>query len=1141
MSKALATKNVAAILLAVVMVFGFAFSFATPAKADVLSDLQAQISSLLAQIAALQGGSSSTVGGSCTTFTQNLTVGSTGGEVMAVQKFLNSHGAVISATGAGSPGNESSYFGAKTKAAVSKFQVANGISPTAGYWGALTRAKANSMCTGTVPGTTPITGNGLKVALAADNPTYGALVQGQAIAELAKFTFSNPTGAPITVTNLAFKRIGVSSDSTLANVYLFNGATRLTDSAGVSNTAFNFNASSGLFVVPAGSSITISVRSDIAASTNGQQVGVQLTSVSASGLLDSSVVLPITGSALLISSATLATVDFASGTTPATNTNLTPANDIVVWQNVATIGTRAVNLTSFQLRNLGSIGLNDVRNLRLYVDGVQVGNAIPNLVAGETSVAWDLTAAPKRLESGGRTIKVVGDVVGGSSLTMQFSLRRAADARFIDTELGQPILATAASSAFSARSSGVQTIGSATVSLVKANTSPSSNLTLGASNQKLASFELRASGEDVKIESLYVNAAVSAGGAQGLDNGKVFVDGVQVGSTKDLTETTAGVGEDVQFTFGSSFIAKAGAVHMVDIYADVKSATGTSFTSGQTVTVTLDGDSNSSNAFGQVSLTAVDVPASDVAGNTLTISSATLTATKYSGYGNQTIIAGTANARLGSFTLSSGSTEGVNLNTIVVNLSADEYASITDLRLVDTATGAQIGTAKPSPSTDNSFSVNFNVPVSSTKTIDVVGNIKSGANVGTWIATLDETTGGLGMTTSNSVTLDTNGVADTGNDVDLQTITIGTGTLTQSTGTSPDNANVIAGSNGVKVGSFNFTASNSAFTVQELAVTIPANAATSVSSVTLKWAANTTGVSQALALSSGTQANATATFTGLTFAIPMNETKTIDVYVDVPTIANGATSGTAITASLSWITGFKAVDSSGTASTTMASYANLSSASVSGKGTMYVRKSKPTLAAVALDSTTLSAGSNQVLGRFSVTADSAGKIDWGSVVITLSKRAALTTGATTTLALWSGSNQIAGTFATTSGSLLGGLDACENQTTCLLHFRPTTVETVEAGTSKTYEIRGTVGGIASGANNIDASIANPQTSASSTAVFGSAAGTQGVSTAASFAWSDWSDLSDHSSSATGASTSDWVGDYLVKTLPLTVGSRSVNF
>ena len=1130
MSKALATKNVAAVLLAVVMVFGFAFSFATPAKADTVTDLQAQIQALLAQISSLQGSTSATTGAGCHTFTRNHSMGNSGGEVMWIQQFLNGHGYQVAASGAGSPGNESAYFGAKTKAAIAAWQAAAGISPAAGYWGPITRAKANAICAGTVTGPsvpgTPITGNGLKVALAADNPTYAALVQGQAIAELAKFTFSNPSGAPITVTNLAFKRIGVSSDSTLANVYLFQGNTRITDSAGVSNTLFNFNAPSGLFTVPAGSSVSISVRSDIAGSTSGQQVGVQLTNVSASGLLDTSVVLPITGSALLISSATLATIDFGATTLPSVNTNVTPAADAVVWQNTVTIGTRAVNLTSFQLRNLGSIGLNDVRNLRLYVDGVQVGGAVANLTSGEVSASWDLSAAPKRLETGGRVFKVLGDVVGGSSLTFQFSLRRAADARMIDTELNQPVLATANSSAFSARSSGLQTVGSAAVSVTKANASPSSNVTLGASNVKFATFELRASGEDVKIESLDVQANTTLD--HGLDNGKVFVDGVQVGSTKDLTDAT-----DVNFTFGSSFIAKAGAVHIIDIYADAKTSTGAAFASGDTAAITL--GQGASNAFGQISLASVNVPGSDVTANTLTISSATLTATKFSGYGNQTIIAGTSNARLGSFTLSSGSTEGTNVNTILVNLSSDEAASITDLRLVDTATGAQIGSTKPTPSTANSFSVNLNVPVSSTKTIDLVGTIKSGSNAGTWAADIDSTSGGTGLSTGNSVTI--------GTTVTLQTITVGSGTLTPSTGTSPDNANVIAGSNDVKVGSFNFTGSNSAFTVQELIVKVPANAATSVSAVTLKWTGGPVGgVSQALTLSSGAQTHATATFTGLTFAIPVNETKTLDVYVNIPTIQNGATSGSAISAVLDWNDGFKAVDSAGTASTTMGgAFADLNGAGTSGKGTMYVRKSKPSVSSVALDSMTLTAGSDQVLGRFMVTSDAAGKIDWGSVVVTLNKTAALTTGATTTLALWSGSNQIAGSFATTTGSLVGGLDACQNQTTCLLHFRPTAVETIEAGTSKTYELRGTVGGIASGANNISASIANPQTTASLTAVFSSAAGTQGVSTEASFAWSDWSDLSDHSSSATGSNTSDWTGDYLVKTLPLTIGSRSVNF
>jgi peptidoglycan hydrolase-like protein with peptidoglycan-binding domain len=143
MSKSLATKNVAAVVLGLGLMLAFAFAFATPAKAQSVADLQAQINALLAQIAALQGGTS---GGACFTFTRNHQQGDSGGEVMEIQKFLNRSGAQVAASGAGSPGNETAAFGPLTKAAVAKYQSMNGIAPAAGYWGPITRAKANSMC-----------------------------------------------------------------------------------------------------------------------------------------------------------------------------------------------------------------------------------------------------------------------------------------------------------------------------------------------------------------------------------------------------------------------------------------------------------------------------------------------------------------------------------------------------------------------------------------------------------------------------------------------------------------------------------------------------------------------------------------------------------------------------------------------------------------------------------------------------------------------------------------------------------------------------------------------------------------------------------------------------------------------------------
>lgn len=78
-------------------------------------------------------------------FSRNLTIGSRGEDVQKLQQILNSDPATrISQTGAGSPGNETTYFGPATKNAVVKYQQKQGIVPASGYVGPLTRNKLNN-------------------------------------------------------------------------------------------------------------------------------------------------------------------------------------------------------------------------------------------------------------------------------------------------------------------------------------------------------------------------------------------------------------------------------------------------------------------------------------------------------------------------------------------------------------------------------------------------------------------------------------------------------------------------------------------------------------------------------------------------------------------------------------------------------------------------------------------------------------------------------------------------------------------------------------------------------------------------------------------------------------------------------------
>ncbi len=76
-------------------------------------------------------------------FTKNLFLGVLDNEVVRLQQYLNSHGFILAKIGAGSPGKETRYFGPITQSAVARFQKANKIIPSAGYFGPKTRAYIN--------------------------------------------------------------------------------------------------------------------------------------------------------------------------------------------------------------------------------------------------------------------------------------------------------------------------------------------------------------------------------------------------------------------------------------------------------------------------------------------------------------------------------------------------------------------------------------------------------------------------------------------------------------------------------------------------------------------------------------------------------------------------------------------------------------------------------------------------------------------------------------------------------------------------------------------------------------------------------------------------------------------------------------
>ncbi len=253
---------------------------AIPASAQTTAELTAQINSLLAMIAQLQAqvaGGSSSSSSSCAMFTSDLTVGSTGSQVSDLQKWLVSKGYLVMPAGV-SYGN----FGSLTRAALAKYQAEAGISPAAGYFGPMTRAKLNAMCstgssstTGgtTNSGSTGISTVGAEGTLAVTQSNSGLVstaYEGDSMkgilgfdveaknSDIAVQRIKIALGSSTTIYNKIYKKFYVTSGSdTLASVDL-NSSTVIKDGGTYYITISGFN-----LVVPKGAKKNVTIKADV--------------------------------------------------------------------------------------------------------------------------------------------------------------------------------------------------------------------------------------------------------------------------------------------------------------------------------------------------------------------------------------------------------------------------------------------------------------------------------------------------------------------------------------------------------------------------------------------------------------------------------------------------------------------------------------------------------------------------------------------------------------------------------------------------------------------------------------------------------------------------------------------------------------
>ena len=977
------------------------------------------------------------------TFSTTLKVGSTGQAVKDLQMVLNSDQAtMVAATGVGSAGMESTYFGNLTKMAVIKFQNKYaaeilhpvGLTAGTGIVGPSTRAQLNKMggtVTSTSTSTTTASSGAVSVMLSATQPMNGsAVVTGQAGATLANLTFSGNG----TVSAITLNRGGVSDQSTLTNVYLFDGATRLTDGYSFNNLGTLVMNNVNLAV---NGTRTITVKGDVSSSaTPGHTISVALGSFTVGGAattanISGNMLSLVSGSGVLATAA----LQTASPSPAAATVNAGVTNQNL-WSNTISIGTHAAVLKGMTVKMIGSAPSNTLSNVKLFVDGMNVASASINM---NNQFVFDLGANAYTMNTGSHTLEVRGDVIGGAYRNFYLSLEKSADIAIYDSQVSGGTVAvttTYNSSPVTNMLGGLVTINNGTLTINQDTSfNNTTNLVSGATNVKMAAYKFTAYGEDVKVNSLTFNpilsggfAPVNSGTIGTLQNVGLYINGGQVGSTQTVTDTdvTNGVvnGTITFSSLGSNLIVPVGSPMTVEIRGDVVNSTGATVTAG---TVKFDLASGSSNAqgvgSGQLTSTA------SAGGQTLTVSSTNVTFAQTSGFAASTVAPNQTEKKIGSFTVQTGSAEGITINNILVGITGTMITNnqITNIKVKDGST--VLGTPVGNPTASNNFSVTLPVGVSTTKTLDVYADIGSSAATYTVIPAMTITYRG---NTSNVTT--TSG-AVTGATITANVATIIAGGVTFVPSSSPVAQFVVGGTTGMAIGTFNIKSNNgvAGAMVKDVVVTVPAD---TISSVTIN------GVT-------GQVVGTTATLYNVGITVPADASG-INVPATVSLVcvnASGGCSGvsnsnvTAQITSLTYNDGSVVQTISPTAIT----------------ATHKLVSTKPVVTMSSSNSTGFASG-NIKIGEFTIAADAAGdiKIEQIPVTVTISGAATITAG-TIELRDASGNTVIVGTGGVNGSA---GLSASGN------FVFNTASRTITKGTPETFTVYATFAGVTGGSNTM---------------------------------------------------------------------------
>lgn len=882
--------------------------------------------------------------------------------------------------------------------------------------------------TAATPAPAPAATGALTAATASDSPAASVLPQGASSIVALKVNLTAGAAAQ-TVTSVTVKTVGVGASADFSNVYLFDGATRLTSGRTLGTQTRSTEFGSLSLSVPANSTKALSVVVDVAPNgttglasgdTHAFQVTALGTTASVSGL-------PATGATHSIGSQSVSNIDVANGSTPSNPT--IGQKGVPVGEFRLTAGTNDVEFRRVTITLGGTVSVTDLANFTLHQAGTKLADGTRNA----DRVTFELAAPYTITQGSNRLFTIKSDVGGRGSRTVITYIDSVypSDLLVVDKLYGYGARVrwgadtTCAASEFCSNANGMTVTtqgGRATVAFngpaaadigINMQDVPMYKFSLTSAEQALEVRQIRLQLDDAANTGILQNTAGTTNyftdiKIKDADTGATVMGPVELGSATAVTMSSTTADSTAAWVLTGTWVLDASKTRNLVVTADTANSTDAGY-SAEGFLMRLQaftaGDLREVSTGQDVAVADIIGGSQNIAGNTMTVRSAALTVTVASSPVSGTTVRGTQKVSATGFAFVAGTASEVKVTQVIMrglaSTAAVDNSTCTDTGTTvgDTACDMTAATAartdsvvlsaqlydgdtavstlkSPSSGVITFDNMAWMIPAGQTKKLTVKANLATTlVDADTdyfafYIGNSDITAQDKDANPLTSIpAADVNVTADAVVATTVFTTVANAGSLTvASDGATPLSTIVLSGAADVSFTKLRFTASNEAFLLKRLRVAQTGagdDDSDAITAVKIKYPKKDGTTGTA----SSTLSGGVADFSGLDGYFALDKASVVEFLGDMSVISASGISGDAPILTLDFDTNFEAVgEGSGTTVSTVGA------ANVSGNA-MTVRKTKPTITLHAA-SPSGAAVPNSALEalRFTVGADAAGDV-----------------------------------------------------------------------------------------------------------------------------------------------------------------------